>query len=406
MGHFHRLYSAEKLRRLAWLAFLAPFFFLSYNMANGYAASREPCVPSIVFAWERHVPFLAWTIVPYWSSDLLYAASFLTCRTKAEIDRHGLRLVLIQVISVLFFVLFPLKLTLTKPVSDGFFGTLFQTLVSFDLPYNQAPSLHVSLAYLLWRQFRGLIWGVLFTGIALTTMTTYQHHFIDLPTGLWAGVLVAAVLPDKARPESRRWSLAAAYGAGAAGLTAVGFWQGWWVLLWPGFSLSLVAAAYATGNVEVLGKTGNTPPFWMWPYTGFAWLNSRIWNTGTAEVAGGVWVGRPDVRGFRSVVDLTGELPVRADFHVPMLDLAVPSCEQIAAAAGAIGLTADRRPTLVCCALGYSRSAAAVAAWLVETGRAGTVEEGVAVVRRARPKAVLGPAMVERLGAWARGRAV
>jgi hypothetical protein len=401
MGHIHRLTGPENLRRLGWLAFLGPFFFLSYNFANHAAAAREPGVPSIVFGWEQWVPFWAWTILPYWSSDLLYALSFWTCRTKAEIDRLGARLIAIQVVSVCFFVLFPLRLTFQRPVLDGFLGQLFQTLVSFDLVYNEAPSLHVSLAWILSRQFRGPLWGAWFGLIVLSTMTTHQHHFIDLPTGLWAGVLVVALIPDRRRPECARPKLGLAYGVAATAVTAAAFWLGWWILLWPGFAFSLVMAAYWTGNVEVLGKRGNVPPVWMWPYTVLAWINSHAWRTGTSEVAGGVWVGRPAVRGFASVVDLTAELPVRADVHVPMLDLALPSSEQLTAAVSAISAMGDRRPTLVCCALGYSRSVAAVAAWLVSTGQAAGVREALEMVRAARPRLVVGPALVERLTEWA-----
>jgi protein-tyrosine phosphatase len=39
--------------------------------------------------------------------------------------------------------------------------------------------------------------------------------------------------------------------------------------------------------------------------------------------------------------------------------------------------------------LGYSRSAAAVAAWLLTTGRAASVYEAIAEVRHARPRIVL-----------------
>jgi hypothetical protein len=401
MGYFHRFDGPAHLRRLAWLSFLGPLFFLSYNMANGIAAAKGDSVPSIVFGWEKYVPFLAWTIVPYWSSDLLYALSFFACRGKEEIDRLGFRLVAIQIISVCFFVLFPLKMTFPRPISDGFLGSLFQTLVSFDLPFNQAPSLHVSLAYILSRQLRGPIWAAWVVLIGVSAMTTHQHHFIDLPTGLWAGVLVVALIPEKSRPECSRPRLALYYGVGAGMLTVTGFWLAWWILLWPAFSLSLVAAAYWTGNVETLGKRGGSPPFWMWPYCLAAWINSRLWNTKTSKVANGVWVGRPDTDGFRSVVDLTCELPVRADAHIPMLDLAAPSCEQISAAVAAICSLSDRRPTLVCCSLGYSRSAAAAAAWLVASGHSGSIDDAIEVVRGARPKVVLSTAMVERLTQWA-----
>ena len=44
---------------------------------------------------------------------------------------------------------------------------------------------------------------------------------------------------------------------------------------------------------------------------------------------------------------------------------------------------------LVCCALGYSRSAAAVATWLLASGRAATIDEAVAELRRVRPRVVL-----------------
>src|SRR5688500_2697537 len=79
------------VRALGWLAFLAPFFYLSYGLANAIAAGR-PNVPSIVFAWERHVPFLEWTIGPYWSINAFYALSFFVCATKAELDTLGRRL--------------------------------------------------------------------------------------------------------------------------------------------------------------------------------------------------------------------------------------------------------------------------------------------------------------------------
>ena len=54
-------------------------------------------------------------------------------------------------------------------------------------------------------------------------------------------------------------------------------------------------------------------------------------------------------------------------------------------------------PVLVCCALGFSRSAAAIAAWLLATRRAIGVAEAVEHVRRARPAAVLGPELLQAL---------
>src|SRR5271166_1572096 len=95
-------------RALAWLVFLGPFFFLTYNLANA-AAQQRAHVPTLMFAWERHIPFAGWTILPYWSSDLLYALSLALCRTRAELDLHAKRLVAIQIVCIACFLAFPLR---------------------------------------------------------------------------------------------------------------------------------------------------------------------------------------------------------------------------------------------------------------------------------------------------------
>jgi protein-tyrosine phosphatase len=43
----------------------------------------------------------------------------------------------------------------------------------------------------------------------------------------------------------------------------------------------------------------------------------------------------------------------------------------------------------VTCALGYSRSSATVATWLIVTGRAAGVDEAIVRIRAARPRIVL-----------------
>src|SRR5262245_61797941 len=102
-GGTNRMSGRPWIRAVAWLVVLAPFFFLTYNLANA-AASRRANVPVLMFAWERHIPFLGWTILPYWSSDLLYALSLAICRTRDELDLHAKRLVAIQVFSIACFL--------------------------------------------------------------------------------------------------------------------------------------------------------------------------------------------------------------------------------------------------------------------------------------------------------------
>ena len=68
-----------------------------------------------------------------------------------------------------------------------------------------------------------------------------------------------------------------------------------------------------------------------------------------------------------------------------------PAPASLRAAAQAIEAARAHGSVLVCCALGYSRSAASVVTWLVLSQRAASVSEAMAWVRAARPSIVLGP---------------
>ncbi|MEM8886190.1 MAG: serine/threonine protein phosphatase, partial [Planctomycetota bacterium] len=122
------------------------------------------------------------------------------------------------------------------------------------------------------------------------------------------------------------------------------------------------------------------------------------------EVADGVCFGRlPDralareraARGVRTVVDLTAEHAVPHSLRgagyvgVPMMDLAEPERAMLEAAADAIEHGRRRGAVYVHCALGYGRSARAVAWWLWRTGRAHSLEQAGARVLAARPRAHL-----------------
>jgi protein-tyrosine phosphatase len=410
-------------RGVLWLLLLAPLFFASYSFANWLSSQRDD-VGTLVFAWESGMPLWPWTIVPYWSIDLLYGLSFLLPATRREMDRHGLRLLSVQLLCIAAFLLWPLRFTFERPELDGLFGTMFDVLMGFDKPFNQAPSLHIALLVVLWvcfARYAAGFWRVLLHGwfllIGVSVLTTWQHHFIDVPTGALAGWLCVWLWPHQGPSpllhwqlarDPQRWRLAVRYSLGAALMAALAVSLGgaWLWLLWPGFSLLLVALNYALFGAEGFQKDANgrlsSAACWLLaPYLVAAWLNSRLWTRGhpqANEVGEGVWLGRIPAAGqanqFDAQLDLCAELPRRAPVRtyrsLPVLDLSVPSPQTLLAAAQAIEALRQQGPLLVCCALGYSRSATAVAAWLLHSGRCQNVAEALALLRRARPQVVLG----------------
>lgn len=408
-----------------WLLLLAPLFFSTYGFATWVTSQRSE-VGTLVFGWETHMPFWAWTIVPYWSIDLLYGFSLLLPNTRHELKQHALRLLSAQVIAVSCFLIWPLRFTFERPELDGVFGWLFAVLAGFDKPFNQAPSLHIALLVILWvmyqRHTQGL-WRWLVHGwfalIGISVLTTYQHHFIDLPTGALAGWLCVWLWPvEHPSPllnvqltrDAQRWRLGVRYGLGAVALVILAFvMRGWWLwLLWPAVSLGLIKANYLVLGASGFQKRadGRLTPSARWlyaPYLAAAWINSRLWtrkHPQPDEIVDNVWLGRIPTTGeqgsFKAIVDLCAELPInpqgRAYECVPVLDLIAPTPAQCLLAAEAIERLRSSGPLLVCCALGYSRSASAVAAWLLHSGRAATVDEAVAIIRTARAEVVLHPA--------------
>jgi len=426
-------------RALLWLVLLGPFFFATYGFANWMASRREE-VGAIVFEWEYQVPFLPWTIVPYWSIDLLYGVSLFVCASRGELDVHVRRLLCAQVIAVGCFLLFPLRFVFERPATEGVYGWMFDVLAGFDKPFNQAPSLHIALLVIIWvlfsRHVRGpWQWAVhgWFALICVSVLTTYQHHFIDIPTGLWLGWFCVWLFPPggpsllsiaRATTDSQRRSLALRYGAAAAALGALAVLSGggalW--LLWPAGSLALVSAIYGCFGETAFQKqadgTMSAAAWWLLaPYMAGAWLNSRWWTRSAAyadSVVPGIMLGRLPTRidrephGARAIVDMTAELPCAGNgahyTSVPQLDLVPPSLPQIERCVEAIETACAHQPVLVCCALGYSRSATAIAAWLLASGRAANPADAVERVRRARPAVVLNPAHLAVLERFAERR--
>ena len=425
---------------LCKLALVGALFYTSYGLSNRYAASLA-YVPEVAFAWECGIPFWAWTIVPYWSLNLMYAAAFFLCRNACEQNRYVARLVSAQIVATICFMLFPLHFGWQKPPTDGLWGWLFDSLVAFDLPYNQAPSLHIALSIIVgafyWTRFPKIrlpifLWQSL---IALSVLTTYQHHFIDVPTGALLGWLVLWAIPQhgvspfrrpfdtqgrlktseasfreaKTPPEtrSREIKIAMLYLAGAVLSALPSLFGGAWLwMLWVSVSLLMVAFAYLTGNAAVFqkqadGRLSAAATILLLPYLVGVRLNMAYWLRGkakTAQVRDDVWIG--SISGISddlpAILDVCAEYPrprYRGAYRaLPLLDMVAPSENDLMQAASLLEtLRRQHGKVLICCALGYGRSAAVVLTWLLVYGGCRDLAQATAELKQARPQMVLPP---------------
>ena len=185
--------------RLRSLLGVSLAFGLAYGLSNNLTSLRED-VGAGVFAWERAIPFVPWTIVPYLSICGFYALSFFVERDRVELQRHVTRLLLALGIALVCYAACPLRFTFQRPATEGLVGLLFQGLAAFDLPYNRAPSLHIVVLLLLWVRLKPHAAGwqraaldLWFLLIAASVLTTYQHHVINVPAGFAVGALCIAL---------------------------------------------------------------------------------------------------------------------------------------------------------------------------------------------------------------------
>ena len=428
--------------RLLCLLGMGVVFYSTYGGAN-YLAGLRTDVPEIFWPWERQIPFWAWSIVPYWTLNLFYAGAFFCCQNRAQIHRLLQQLLLAQAIAVVCFIVYPLTFTWEKPLTDGLTGRLFSALAGFDQPYNQAPSLHIILTmvigrfywyrFALWSRPLWLAWLLL---IAVSVLTTYQHHFIDIPTGVLAGCLVLWLLPwqgnqaasfavfrlpsnpfislpkPKRSPVHWRWVMLYASGAVVLSLLAFGLQAAWYGLLWPALALLWLAAVYghadaAAWQKQATGKHTLAVSLFALPLRLMYRVNMAYWLRGkalSAQVTERIHVGSilaaPD---FHAVVDVCAEYPlaVMPSYYAttPMLDMVPADVAALRAAADALHqmLQQQNQPVLVCCALGYSRSVAVVLVYLLRQRHAHDLQAALKLLQQARPDMVVSPANQQQI---------
>ena len=230
-------YSGIVLRAALWLALLAPFFYSTYGFAN-WLASRRDHVGSIVFAWEHAIPFVAWTIVPYWSINLFYGLSLLLNDDQARrrpprrplphgADRR--RLLLHRVSADGDFRAAGNQRPAGLPVRGA--RRLRQAVQPGAVAAHRAAGDHLGpLASRSGappsRRHSGPVWHVWCFLIGASVLTTWQHHFIDIPTGALLGLFALWLFPAKgelpfagfrltADPKARRLARLLCAGRGA-----------------------------------------------------------------------------------------------------------------------------------------------------------------------------------------------
>ena len=423
----------KRSKALAVSAGLSVLFLIVYGGCN-WITARRANVETFYFEWERTIPFMPVFILPYMSIDVFFVVAPFLCRTNRELSVLAKRIAAATILAGTCFLLFPLRFAFPRSHADGWLGAIFNCFRGLDAPHNLLPSLHAAFTLILldlyFRKTRGftrvaiMFWFVL---IALSPVPTYQHHLIDIVGGFVLAGYCFYVFRERrlALPVIANRRIGSYYAAGAAVVLVMGaiLWPWGLLLLWPAIALGIVAIAYFRAGPIVFRKTeGKLPwstrfvlaPCLVGQYLSLLYYRSqcRSWDKVTSEIWIGGKLGSGSAKkalcsGVVSVLDLSAEFSEAKPFrrinyrNIPVLDLTAPTQAQLVEASKFIGNISQNGAVYVHCKIGYSRSAAAVAAYLIASGKVNTAEEAFAMIRRVRPSVVIRPEVLSALSEFA-----
>ncbi|MGI0115554.1 dual specificity protein phosphatase family protein [Zooshikella sp. RANM57] len=398
------------------------------------------------------IPVIPWMIIPYWSIDLFFALSLFCCKSTQALAVLTRRLGFAILVAVLCFLIYPLQFAFSRPEVNGLLGDLFNLLYAFDQPYNQAPSLHIALLVILWlhylplcnRLFKFII-HIWFSLIIVSVLFTYQHHFIDIPTGLALGWLSCYLFPTinnenqqshlTSRNSSSFWQwqglinsrYSIIYGLSACLCVGLSFINppATLIFLWPACSLLIISLGYAGLGANIFQKNrGKLQPAARWllfPYHLGALL-SWFWYTKNqpayqivdTQLAIGRKLNTRDLNALSALkplamIDLASEYsehfqlinPQVPYLSIAIMDLTPPNNEQYIQATQFIRHYQQQGyQVLVHCALGYSRSAAMIIAYWLAIDRFNTLDEAIHHLQTLRPNTVLNQHFISSLNTF------
>ena len=413
---------------------LSALFLLVYGWTNWFTAQRAD-VPTLFFEWERLIPFVPLMIAPYMSIDLFFVAAPFLCRNQNELATFTKRIAAATIVAGICFLLFPLRFAFPRPHASGWLGAFFDWFRAMDQPYNLLPSLHIAFRTILAQIYARHTGGILraasnvwFILIGLSAVLTYQHHVMDVVAGFALGAYCLYFIQESSWRlpviENRRVGAYYAIGTLVAGMFVILWWPWGALLLWPMIALAVTAAAYFGLGPGIFRKRDGLLPWTTWWALGPVLLGQqlsrlyyrrqcRAWDELTPRVWIGSTLNRREAatavqQGVTAVLDLTAEFSepkvLRALVYrnIPILDLTAPSIDQLREIAAFIEEQSGQGIVFIHCKIGYSRTAAAAAAYLLFTRKAGGIEEAIALLRQVRPSIVVRPEVVSVLSDFAR----
>ncbi len=173
--------------------FLFGYFFF------GHFYIQEPKMLPLTWV-DRNIPVMPWTIWIYISEYLIFFLLIFYAKSPELMKRMVIAYSLCLVGSFIVFFFYPTILPAhyrlhLESAEFNLNFLMFNFIKTIDVPGNCFPSLHVAICFLAGFVFldvafrRALILILWTVAICVSTLTTKQHYFYDIPSGFLLALL-------------------------------------------------------------------------------------------------------------------------------------------------------------------------------------------------------------------------
>lgn len=193
-------------RRILAIALLSIYFGLSYKAVQ-YGVSLWSTHHILTLPGEGEIPFIPESFILYTSIYLVFPALFIFLPRDGHVAKTLLAFFVTSLIHYFIFLALPVRYVL-RPNLVHAQDTLTQLIAGFyviDGPFNNFPSMHVSLAFLCYFVTRrylpryGSLMFLLAIGIASSTVLVKQHYILDVLSAIPVAMLVNYFVLERLR---------------------------------------------------------------------------------------------------------------------------------------------------------------------------------------------------------------
>ncbi len=202
----------SRFKTFSYVALGVFLTLVPYQITNRYHLFEPQYLPFDFV--DNLMPFAPWTVWIYFSEYLIFVVSWFAIKKNLDRTRYFYSYVFILFISVLVFIFYPVTFPRADYPLSNFDPSLTTYIFEYfrthmDSPANCLPSLHVSTCYIaafaLRPQSKKMFYGffVWATAVAISTMTTKQHYFVDVWTSFLLVILAYFIFYKKATYTNR-----------------------------------------------------------------------------------------------------------------------------------------------------------------------------------------------------------